>query len=98
MRGLTGCTNDSSGRPLLDRAMLAHEVAQRRHTASAALAGPRRPTDVGDTASPLSDGEDDVAVRYDGAVADIHGAARSRSQGLLALAVRCTVRRTPPRL
>src|SRR5215216_6063056 len=73
MRGLTGCTNHSPGRSINDRAMLAHQLAQRRNAAAAGPAGGGVAGDVGHAAGPVGDGLHDVAVGHDVAVADEHG-------------------------
>src|SRR5690349_16862195 len=85
-RGLTGCTSDSQfgfgielgrdgGVPLgSDRAMLAHEIAQRGDAVSARAAGPGLARHVGDAAGAVRDGLQDIAVGDDGAVTHVHGA------------------------
>src|SRR5215218_1597848 len=87
-RGLTGCTSHSQLFFSLgtDRAMLAHEVAQRADAVSAGAAGPRLAGDVGDAAGTVGDRLEDVAVGHHGAVAHVHGGGspyREREQGHL---------------
>src|SRR3954462_10307056 len=87
-RGLTGCTSDSQfssdrgaglgagvalGALGSDRAMLAHQVAERGHAVPAGAAGAGLAGHVGHAAGPVRDGFEDVAVGDDGAVAHVHG-------------------------
>src|ERR687889_227391 len=75
-RGLTGCTSHSQfslGFSLgTDRAMLAHEVAERADAVPAGAAGPGLAGDVGDAAGAVGDGFQDVAVGHHVAVAHVH--------------------------
>src|SRR5690349_735745 len=85
-RGLTGCTSDSQfglgvelghhggGALGSDRAMLAHQVAQRADAVAAGAAGTGLAGDVGDAAGAVGDRLEHVAIGDDGAVAHVHGA------------------------
>src|ERR1700712_935997 len=75
-RGLTGCTGHSQLLLSLgtDRAMLAHQVAQRTDAVPAGATGTGVAGDVGDAAGTVGDRLEDVAVGHDVAVAHVHGA------------------------
>jgi hypothetical protein len=74
-RGLTGCTGHSQfslGSLGSDRAMLAHEVAQRTDAVATRAAGSGVAGHVGDAPGAVGDGLEHIAVGYHRAVAHVH--------------------------
>src|SRR5688572_12702320 len=71
-RGLTGCTRDSQFSLGHDRAMLAHEVAERADAVSAGPPRTRLSCDVGHAPGTVGDRFEHVAVGHHGAMAHVH--------------------------